>query len=333
MNRLILPSYGLLILLVLDPVTADRRGAQESGKKKVPPADRLLFYRAGYLTLISPDGKDEKQIPKDAYHSTLAWLSPDGKRFAYLVDVKDGSDEKGRDPRRKVYVRGLDEPEPGTDLGVAAQNDLCWSPDGSHLIAVEYVHGKGPAVEKFVNWLVDVKTKKKEALKLPDNHAVKDWSCDGKFFLTTAHELKKTPRTARLYLMNRDGMEVKALTDGSEPVYSGRLSPDGRKLLYLAPDPDRKGKDPNRALFVLDIQKGQSMRVERQPPKCVFDGFCWSPDGKRIAYVWGQVPEKKDQDVEWSLVVADADGKNPVTIATEKTLSTSPIVMTGVDWR
>jgi Tol biopolymer transport system component len=164
---------------------------------------------------------------------------------------------------------------------------------------------------------------------------VKDWSGDGKHFLTTAYELKKQPTKARLYLMNCDGTEAKALTDGTESVYSGRLSPDGSKLLYVAADTEQKEKGRSRKLFVLDSQTGKSRMVEQQPRGVEYLGFCWSPDGKRIAHIWRQVHEKKDTDqgTESALVVADADGRNPVTVATENASNTGVVTMTGVDWR
>ena len=149
----------------------------------------------------------------------------------------------------------------------------------------------------FTNWLVDVKTKEKKALKLPANHAVGDWSRDGKHYLTTAYERKKGP-TARLYLMNRDGTEARALTDGTRPAFMGRLSPDGLKVFYLGPDPERQGKSrgANFGLFVLDVRTRKARRVEQQPLNGEFQGFCWSPDGKRIAYAWRQVHEKVAPD-------------------------------------
>jgi RNA polymerase sigma factor (sigma-70 family) len=298
---------------------------------------RLLFYRQGHLTLIGPDGKDEKRASedRDKFMPGNAWLSPDGKKIAFLVQV-ERKEAVGRDPRRKVYVRGLDDPEPGDDLGVEAQQ-LTWSPDGTELAVVDYVHGDDLKDLKFVNWVVNVKTKEKKALKLPDNHSVCDWSRDGKYFLTTALDLKKDPAAARLYLMNRDGTEAQALTDAKEPAYIGRLSPDGRKVLYLAPDPERKDRDVGAklGLFVLDIKKGTPVRVEQQPLNGELMGFCWSPDGKRIAYSWREVHAKGDpvKETQSSLVVADADGKNPVTIATEKGDSEGVITIGAIDWR
>ncbi len=312
-------------------------GAAERGAKEAPAAPgegRLLFYRQGHLTLIGPDGKDEKQVSKnrDKFMPGPAWLSPDGRRIAFLVQVGIEVIENVNS-RQKVYVRGLDEAEPGTDVNVEAQH-VAWSPDGRQLVAAEYFGAKDPRDVKITNWLVDLKTKEKTALKLPDNHAVRDWSRDGKYFLTLSYGFTEDGPTWHLHLMNRDGSEARALTDGSHPVDGGRLSPDGRRLLYLAPDPQRKGKGPG--LFVLDVARGKSVRVEGQPLNGHMGScYCWSPDGKRIAYSWRQFHEKEEanQETESALVVADADGSHPVTIATEKGDSAGLITLALFDWR
>jgi RNA polymerase sigma factor (sigma-70 family) len=300
-----------------------------------PGAGRLLFYRAGHLTLISPDGKDEKKVSKDRakFHPGGGWLSPDGKRVAYLVQI-DREPAVGRDPRRKVYVRGLDEPEPGTDLGVEAQR-VSWSPDGTQLVAADIVPDAAAKTVKAVAWLVDVRTRKATRLKVPDNHFVTDWSRDGKHFVTSAMDFSKGRPASRLCLVSRDGTQVKELTDGSGLAVYGRLSPDGRKVLYLAPDPERKGKELPDAfgLFVLDIAQRKSMRVAGQPLSGDFMGMCWSPDSKRIAYAWRQEKAAPGQQIESHLIVADADGKNPVTIATERGDSPGLITLGVDDWR
>lgn len=303
----------------------------------IPGEGRLLFYRAGHLTLMNPDGKDEKRASKDRgeFLPSGARLSPDRKRIAFLVQVEKEA-PVDRDPRRKLYVRGVDEPEPGTDLNVEAAH-VVWSRDSRQLVAVEFVYGNDAKDLKCVNWLVDVKTKEKTALQLPENHLVQDWSRDGKHFLTAAFEMHKKLPTARLHLLNRDGSDARPLTDGTQPIFLGQLSPDARKVLYLGPDPERKGKERSESygLFVLDIGQRKSMRVEQQPLNGEIMGFSWSPDGKRIAYGWRQVHDKQDpnQETESSLVVADADGNNPVTIATEKADQRGTITIGWVDWR
>src|SRR5439155_10615437 len=121
-------------------------------------------------------------------------------------------------------------------------------------------------------------------------HFVTDWSRDGKHFLTTELDLQGKEPVSRLHLVSRDGSKDLALTDGKALVTFGRLSPDGRKVLYLGPDPERKGRerDARFGLFVLDVPKRQAVRVKEQPLNGTIMGFCWSPDGKRIAYGWRQ---------------------------------------------
>lgn len=299
--------------------------------------NKLLFYRAGTLVLIGPDGKDEKAAskPGSGFHPSGHSLSPDGKRVASLVQI-DQEPAVGRDPRRKVYLRGIDEPDPGTDLEVEGQQAV-WSPDGSQLVAVEFVVGENRKDTKIVNWLVNVTTKEKTALKLPDNHIVEDWSRDGKHFLTTAIDMQKMPPSARLFLMNKDGSEARALTDAKQSAFRGKLSPDGRKVLYQAPDPERKGRDrfTSHGLFVLDMQSGKSSRIEQQPLNGEMMSFCWSPDGKRIAYVWRQLHDQPGANLatESQLVVADADGNNPAPIATERAPNAGTITIGWVNWR
>jgi RNA polymerase sigma factor (sigma-70 family) len=315
--------------------TADVPKQADTRRPAAPAAGRLLFYRAGHLTLIGPDGKNEKRVSQNrgAFHPTDGCLSPDGKRVAYLV-VVDKERAVGRDPRRKVYIRGLDQPEPGTDLGVEAQR-VTWSPDGKELVAADVVHGDNPKAVKFVNWLVEVRTKEKTPLKLPDNHMVTDWSRDGKHFLTSALDFGKQPPGARLCLASRDGSEIRELTDGSQRAFFGRLSPDARRVLYLAPDPQRKGKELAGllGLFILDVHQRKSVRLLDQPLDGDIMGFAWSPDGKRIAYAWRQAAPAPGQQTESHLIVADRDGRNPVTIATERGDSPGTITIDAVSWR
>ena len=66
-------------------------------------------------------------------------------------------------------------------------------------------------------------------------------------------------------------------------------------------------------------------------------GFCWSPDGKRIAYTWRERhPPAVDgaaRETQSHLTVCDADGGNQLTILTERGASESVVALDGVDWR
>ena len=48
-----------------------------------------------------------------------------------------------------------------------------------------------------------------------------------------------------------------------------------------------------RELAVLDIATGTSVPVAGLSLNGDTDTYCWSPDGKKIAYTWREIPEVK----------------------------------------
>jgi RNA polymerase sigma factor (sigma-70 family) len=320
---------------------ADPTPAKVEPKPLPKSPNKLLFYRSGHLTLLDPDGKNELKVSEDRgeFHPGDAKLSPDGKLLAVLIQEKAApAGTNGSGPARKLHVRELTEKEPGTDLEVECQL-FTWSPDGTKIATTDFVDG--PPDKKMVatNCLVDVKTKEKKMLKLPENHVITDWSRDGKYFLTTAMIVEKDKPTARIYLMNMDGSEHKMLTDGKEIAVFGRISPDGKRILYTTVQPPKeKQNNPRRGLNVLDIASNKTTPVADLPLNGDIQSYCWAPDGKQIAYSWRELHEGKPEDLieketESHLVVCDPDGKNVKTIASEKGQGQWIITIGHVDWR
>jgi Tol biopolymer transport system component len=304
--------------------------------------NKILFYRAGHLTLIDPDGKNEKQVSKDRgkFHPGDSRLSPDGKKVATLIQVTEpGNVTANRDPERQLYVRGLDEKEPGTDMGIRCQL-FFWSPDGTQIACTDFVDGRDKKLVS-VHHIIDVKTKEKTALKLAENHIITDWSRDGKLFVTTSiSDPAPGDKFAqmKLHLMNRDGTEHKALTDDKKPTAFGRLSPDGKRVLFAQMEMGKKDEPPTRTLAVLEVATGKVAPVEDLPLNGEIQAYCWAPDGKKIAYSWREVHKGKPEEVakketESFLVVCDPDGKNAKTIATEKGEGQWTITIGHIDWR
>ena len=305
--------------------------------------NKLLLFRAGHLVLLDPDGKNEKRVtPERLTFYRDARLSPDGKTVALvaLPGVIAPGQPIRLDPQ-KLFIRALDEKGAGVDLEAECKM-FAWSPDGSEIACNQFAEGPKEQDTGITHFVVNVRTKEKTPLKLPDGHFLNDWSRDGKCFLTTQFSVNKEQpkaRQARLYLMNRDGTEHKALTDENQFCVDGRLSPDGKRVLYgLATHPEGDRGEPKPELAVLDIATGKSAVVGNLPPKCVILGFCWAPDGTRIAYTWREVHAGKPEDLENKetkshLVVCDPDGKNARTIATEKGASPSEVTIGRVDWR
>jgi Tol biopolymer transport system component len=289
-----------------------------------------LVYYSGHLTLIGPDGKDEKAVSENEREFRPGGghrFSPDGKQLAFLVAPPFVFGDDVNKPRKpKVYVRGLEEEEPGTDMEVNADY-LSWSPDSKSLVVTVLLRvGEGEKSPEFATWLVDVKTKKKTALRIPSDQYVTDWSSDGKYFLTT--ELNKGG--SRLHVVSRDLTEDRVVTkEGVPSGDGGRFSPVGDQVLYKV-----WSKTGDARLVVLNLRSRKATQVKNLPANCDLFGYCWSPDGKRIAHAWRAKAEQADlsTQTESTLIVSDADGSNPVTILKHKH-GAAGIGISDPDWR
>ena len=358
--KVAIPLVGLLVVALFagglfaveDPPAPPKRAEVPQPAKPLPPVNRILFYRSGFLTTIDPDGKNEKKVSENRaeFHPGDSKLSPDGKTLATLIQTAEAP-KNGRDPQRKLYVRAIGEKEPGTDTGVTCQL-FAWSPDGAEIAATDFVDAPGKDEPEPVTSVYNLKTKEKSPLKVPAGHIVTDWSRDGKRLVTTAMKVDNNVPHSRIWLVNRDGTEPKAVTDGKGLVAIGRLSPDGKRVLAFVFEVaeetpaekkvrDEKGMPPPRpkpVLSVIDAATGKATPLADLPLNGDIQGYCWSPDGKQIAYAWRQVhdgdpKELGQKETESFLVVCDADGKNAKTIATEKADGQGVITIAHVDWR
>ncbi len=322
------PLFGLAVIAEPVPVRA--------GPKPLPQGpNKLLFYRTGHLTLIDPDGKNEKKAVKIddtvVLDSEDFRLSPDGKQIAAIA-YAERPDAGGDFLKKKIVVRELGKDGPGTDLG--AGKFVFWSGDGTELLIAEFTYdapGNAPASSHAI---VNLATKARTAVKLPADHMVSDWSRDGKFLLTTQSFTSNGGQSTapRVWVMNRDGTEHKALTDGKHLCVLGKFSPDGKRVLFMEIE-----EKTYRKLSVIDLATGKATPVEGIPLDADLFAYCWSPDGKRIAYTWRKIPPNAgqpgaDQETESFLVVCDSDGKNAKTVASEKAAQSRDAIG-GIDWR
>lgn len=274
------------------------------------------------------------------FHPGEAKLSPDGTAIAVLISERvNGTPQdptsKPSDYRQRLFVRKLDEPEPGTDTGVTCEA-FAWSPDGAEIASSDYVHADGPPTD-VTSCVFNLKTKTRSPLKFPSDHVVTDWTPDGKALLTMSNRLFADKRGS-IYRMPLDGSEGTRLTDAAVAAEGGRLSPDGKRMLF---NRIVFGDPRGRELTVLDLDTGKTAKVDGIPANGWIRAngtnvaCCWSPDGKRIAYVWQERDEPGDDPrkvYEARLIVCDPDGKNARTIATARD-GRSIETIRGVDWR
>jgi Tol biopolymer transport system component len=310
-------------------------GHTEAQPQKKPASEgRIVLWRYSldslnssgdaYLAGVNPEDKKSARLTKDpdeGVPTAPIALSPDGRSVAYTKSVVEGDTASFQ-----VYVRSLDDPKtPGRGLGVNGYC-TCWSADGRHAVIVNDQDG---LVEHY---LVDVKSKGKKAISLPKveapkdvqgrvGHVVTDWSKNGQWFLTMCFTGDEKGEKVQLWRVKCDGSEAHAIK-GVESGRWGRFSPDGKRILYTSPD--EKG---HARLFVIDTAGGKPVRLSPELNGSIDEaGFCWSPDGRRVAYLWLNSEKPQfGQEYEMFLMVIDADGQNQVTVLSEKTPFVKPI--------
>ena len=347
----ILSSTPLVLVVTRD----DPILAKIDPKPRSKGPNKLLFFKSGDLSLIDPDGKNEKAVTDrqssfpagmGIINPVRVYLSPDGKRLAALLVPKIDTSAMPlvTNPKGKLYLKGLNEKDPWSDLEVNCET-IVWAPDGNQLAVTDWAVANRKRVTS--HHIIDVKTKEKKSLKLPDNHVITDWTADGKRLLTystTFPDDKPGFPTLRLHLMNLDGTEFKTLSDEKQKLGYGRIASDGTRVLCLRTKQDGNEKPvlPPRGgeveMIVLDVATGKTSAVADLPQNALFLSYCWSPDGKQIAYAWRQIhpgdpKESLGRETESHLIVCDTDGKNQKTIVSLKAPTSTAVVLGGVDWR
>jgi Tol biopolymer transport system component len=279
------------------------------------------------LVAVGPDGNGvtvlTKNLKPEDQPISLA-VSPDGKQVAYGVRVPDETSAN-----HEIVLKTVGDEKPAERLNMQGIV-WCWSPDGRSL-AVTTVKDN-----LCTHRIFDLKTRKAKALQLPEvkapestdgpvGHMITDWSKDGKWFLTT---VQVDEVQTDLYRVTSDGSEAKKIGKG----LCGKFSPDGKKVLYLGWK-EKESPDKGR-LFVADVEKGESRQVSQELNGQFTGGYCWSPDGKKIAYVWQGDRAEGSMELETFLMVMDVDGKDARAIRSEKL--TSPqnyVLILCPDWR
>jgi RNA polymerase sigma factor (sigma-70 family) len=338
------------------PLVAFARQEKPTDNKKPQPAAKatgpgtLLLVREDGLIAMTPDGKEGDQLTPPMDSSAAAGrLSPDGTRAAFvshLIKPLVPGDKLDPWPTQVIIQKlGADKPSRTIDFPSHDHPITCWSPDGKKL-AVSTLTAREP--EAFENVLLDPDTGKSEPLALPDHTRVLDWSRDGKTFLVQECDLKA--KKSRLGMAAMGDKEVTVLCDLQDHPWfraAGRLSPDGKRVLFLDADPQdkdaRKWGMSNKP-YVLDMATKKRELLAEFPENARAIGVAWSPEGKKVAYTWVQLhPESLKKDVlkpedvsietEAFLIVADADGKNAKTISSSKKEFAGSTIFGTIDWR
>jgi RNA polymerase sigma factor (sigma-70 family) len=320
----------------------------------VPPSP-VVIWRDGHPIAITPGTKRTTSLGTGFEGKRGAIrVGPDGKFLVYISN-RDGVRPSDREKWDRVYVqRGTETKE--IAIGEGSLCRAFWGSDGAvydHDLAVpERKRGDGPAdppvdlTKDFVNWSFHPPTGARKRLKLPGNVSVLDRSPDGKSFLVLWYELPATLVKGapgawadyRLGTMPADGGDLVPLTKLGESTSSElRYSPDGRSVLGTMYRTAGDRVVPELVVFDLKSKARTAVKVARDAH---VHASCWSPDGKKIAFVWeseaaytermnrfGPVDPKKEKKPVYTVTVASPDGSDARDLYTESEYSYG-----SIDW-
>jgi Tol biopolymer transport system component len=232
--------------------------------------DVILFSRVvgGVYRVAASGGMPERVTTLNAsrLEVTHRWpfFLPDGKHFFFMASPLGGVS-----PENSIYVGSLD--------GNAKHLFHGSSPIAYAMGHVLYIEDKVLMARPFDPTKLDFIG---DAFPLAENIQFNPIISNGIFSASQngvlLYQQGSLTGAVSLLMFDREGRQLFSV--GDPGAYTGpRLSPDGKRLLYVQIDP-RGGKND---LWIRDLASGHlSLLASNQRPV----GPTWSPDGQRVAY-------------------------------------------------
>ncbi|HTI13533.1 MAG TPA: S9 family peptidase [Dictyobacter sp.] len=235
--------------------------------------------------------------------------SPDGRWLAF-VSAREGDDLSGADAKEQQQ-KGKGKPQIWiipTDGGEARQltfqehgaSSPVWSPDGMQVLFSAAV---GPSEEEPV-----------DGKPLPQARVIDQlwYRLDGVGYIYE--------RRSHLFLISRDGGEVKQLTEGDWDDGEAAWSPDGTQIVYVSNHNEDRWRWPGDDVYILSIQDGASHRLTDGTLGC--NAPSWSPDGQTIAFL--AAPKLKSAGYTYlNVIPARAENEQPTVLTQGMEISCS----------
>jgi len=278
-----------------------------------PPTERILFdsHRSGTeeIYVMDPNGSNVRQLTRVGRKEVTSWLpdwSPDRKRIVF------SSNRTG--PWDDLYVMDADggNVQQLTDTPQVSEHDAAWSPDSRHIAYDRAPITAGGTRQSAQIWIIDADGSNANALTTGSSRNMRPaWSPDGSTiaFMSDRHaefnlSLMGTEEgDLEIYLMDRDGSNIRRLTEFAGTALSPAWSPDGQRIAFHG-----RG-DGNSNIYVMNAAGSNQRRLTNEPR---VDGRpTWSPDGREIAFNCG--PENQFEKFEICLIRADGSGFRTLT--------------------
>jgi Tol biopolymer transport system component len=269
-------------------------------------AETFLVKESGVVIFLGSDGREKGRRER---HITYEVLSPDGRWIAYIA-------LGGVPLRAQVFIQGRERKDDPAilpliwDVPAMSGGLLVWAADSKRVLIGENRPGR-PGTLEYAYRVYELEKGKLTELKLPDGHWVTGWSPDGKRLLTDA---RTGDGNLRIAWLNADGTgEPEFITPDEEMAYGARLSRDGRRVLFQAGPKGLKWERTKMRLYAMDLATKKRTAVDEPG---VTEGWCWSPDGSKVAYTWQRSLDKPAEvkERETLLITCTADGSNRKTI-------------------
>ncbi|WP_168219478.1 sigma-70 family RNA polymerase sigma factor [Limnoglobus roseus] len=292
-------------------------------KKKIaapPPEAGTIWtydYKTGDLTAYSPAGKQEKTLKLKDGRQFLG-MTPDGKKLAF-VGISGKLVPPGSGPALTVHLRDVNDSTDGESTGIdyLPGDQFVWANDGTRVIRERpgaVLFSGASDLPAFDHTLIDLATKKEikpEGVGLHEQ--VIGWGPDDSWLLLAQYTGKVragavTSFRTKLHRFAFDTKRSKALGEELQ-VYNPVVAPDGRTLFGVGCQLTDATDLQRCAMVRIELSTGKTTEVVHHKGQGFAAGR-WSPDGRRVAYIWTDAASPDQATLE----IRDADGGNAMTV-------------------
>jgi len=170
-----------------------------------------------------------------------------------------------------------------------------WSPDGKHMLY--HAHNE---------WhTIDLATQENTKVEgMADAKGVYAWSLDGRYLATDVDH-----RWTYMYELTPGGHAKRTTTDPIAAASPLALSPDGKSILVLGRQGDRRVAQHRRA--IIELATGEVELVPSTPGRNAATAIAWTPDGEGMACLSFPGSTGKEGQGDCAIFSMRADFKEP----------------------